>query len=126
MGKREGLLGIGVVTSEQSLDPVELRGTFISVVGAYVPVVEGVGQGVLGDDVEITAVEVRIPLVLLKALTEDHVGGDETPRVGATEDKAVLWQVCEHVMAVHPAEPMTALAALRQASDQGVDRRSNH
>ena len=89
--------------------------------GADVAVVECVGQSVLGDNVEIAAVEVRIPFVFLEALPEDHVGGNEAPRIGSTEDKAVLGEIDEHVMPVHPSKPVSALGTLWQRNDEGID-----
>ena len=90
--------------------------------GADVAIVEGVGQCVLGHDIEISTVEVRITLRFLEAFTKDHVGWHKATRVSPTENKAILWQVGEHVVTVHPSEPVTMLGAFGIADHQGIER----
>ena len=60
--ERESLLGIGFVATEEFFKPRERGRSFRSVMGADVAVVEGVGESVLGHDVEIASIEIRIPL----------------------------------------------------------------
>ena len=101
-----------MIPAKKAFIPGELGRAFRGVMGADVTVVEGVGQGVLGDDIEITPVEVRITLCFFKALTKNHVCRHKPARVGAAEDKAVPWEINQHVVPVHPAEPMIALGAI--------------
>ena len=89
--------------------------------GADVAIVEGVGQGVLGHDVEIPTVEVRIPLRFLEAFSEDHVGWHKATWISPSENKAILRQVDEHVVPIHPSEPVTMLGAFWIADYQGVE-----
>ena len=112
MGEDESLPRVGLVTAEEALDPVELCRALVGVMGADVAVVEGVSQCVLGDDVEVAAVEVGITLGFLKAFPKDHVGRDEAPGIRAPEDEAVLGQINQHVVSIHPAEPVIALGTL--------------
>ena len=123
VGEGQALLGIGLVPPDQFLDPREGCRPLCGVMRADVAVVEGVGQCILGDDVEITPIEIRVTLVLLKTLPEDHVGWDEAAGIRSSEDKAVLGQIDQHVVPVHPAEPVTALGAVRKRNNEGVDRR---
>ncbi|MFN9905140.1 MAG: hypothetical protein ACK56F_03310, partial [bacterium] len=61
------------------------------VVGADVVEVGVIGQGVLGDDVHVAAVEARVEAVLGRGerLGEDHVGRAETSWVGAAVENGM-------------------------------------
>ena len=82
--------------------------------GTDIAIVEGVRQGVLGDDVKIATIELGIAFGLFKALSKDHIGRHKAPRIGTAEDKAVLWKIGKHVVPVHPTEPMITLGAFRK------------
>ena len=122
MGKDEGFFGIGLITAQKTLEPVELRRPLRRVVGADVAVIERVRECILGDNVEVAPVKGRIPFGCFKTFAEDHVGWYEAPRVGSPEDKTVLREVSQHVVPVHPSEPVTSLGTCREAGDKGEDR----
>ena len=75
--------------------------------------VERLAHAVLGDDVEIASVEVRIALhaCALGTLSEDHVGRDEAAGVRSAQHHAALRQVLQHIVAIFPPEPMPTLVA---------------
>ena len=61
---------------------------------ADVAKISAIGQGVLGDDIDIAAVEVlvlqRLAVVGRETLTEDGVGWAKAPRIGAAVEHRVL------------------------------------
>ena len=125
--------------AEQFLEERRINLRAAVVVGADVAQVGAVGQGVLGDDIDIAAVEVlvlrRLAMVRGEALAEDHVGGAEAAGIGAAEEHRVLGHLRverfavgalegrgEHVMAEPVAEPVVALLAVEPVGEAGVKR----
>ena len=109
------------------------------VMRADVTQIGAVGQGVLGNDIDIAAVEFlvlqRLAVVGGETLTEDGVGRAEAARIGATVKHRVLRHLrikrfavrplerrCKHIMAEPVAEPVVALVAGVPVRQAGVKR----
>ena len=86
-----------------------------------VALVETISKGVLGNDHEITTIEIGIPTVfgIDEALSQDHVGWDEASRIRSAEKNRPFRQFCQHVVTVGPAKPVIPLAAKRSVVPAG-------
>ena len=103
--------GIMFIPTQPTIHPAAGLGSLGRVVVPDILVIEGVGQGVLGDDVKIPPVKIGVALVLrfFKAFRKNHVSRNKSPRIRSPEHKGVLGQIRQHVATIHPAEPMITL-----------------
>src|SRR5207248_593402 len=101
-----------------------------------------VGESVLGDHVNVAAVEglifARLAIVRSEAFAKYHIGRAKAARIGAAEENGVArhfrkkrlvigafkWRL-EHVMAEPVAEHMTVLIAFEPMSETGVEGKEN-
>ena len=92
------------------------------VVRANVLKISAISEGVLGDDVHIASIKIRVPLMFRRseALTEYEIGGAKPAGVRAAKEDGVAihfrinvkgWG--EHVMSVPIAKEVVALFVLR-------------
>ncbi len=108
--------------------------------GANVFQIGAVGQSILSDDVNVTAIEFlvldRLAIVRDEAVAKNRVGGTKAPWVRAAKQDRVLGHLRiqrlsvraferrrKHVMAEPVAEPMAALLVVRPV---GHDRMQRH
>src|SRR5690606_15471893 len=100
------------------------------VVGADVIEVGAIGERVLGNQVDVAAVEVRVPLFGRRqlALAKDHVGRIEPAGISASKQNGIRghrrinleWRL-EHVVTKPKAEQMAALFIIRPMREDGMD-----
>ena len=98
------------------------------VVRADVLKISAISEGVLGDDVHIASIKIRVPLVFRRseALTENKIGGAKSAGIRSAKENGVLIHFRidvegrrEHIMTVPITKEVVALFVLRPVVQGG-------
>ncbi len=120
-----------VATREEILEKGRINLCAAIELGADVIQINGIGQGILGDDINIAAIKVlvlnRLATVRNKALAKNHVSGAKAARIRAAKENGIARHLGINHHSVGPPGRLVALLGVISQPAIGPDKwRSEH